>query len=669
MSVQPWINLAWLSWIIPLIGALLTPLLAKMGGKVRDYGAVLFSFLAMLMTLQLLPLLWMDVEWPIHGGFSWVLVPGAPILGNIGAGMLLDPLSVIMANVVAVISFLIMVYSLGYMHGDPGLTRYWFFMNFFIANMLLLVLSDNLILMLVGWEGVGLCSYALIGYWYQDSKEGWLHYWVGEPPEAYPPSHCGMKAFMVTRFGDLLMIAGILILASTVGSLNFTELVEMGKNVPAGLQPLLPIALILILGGAIGKSAQLPLMEWLPDAMAGPSSVSALIHAATMVKAGVYLVARLFPIALAWSMSIPAALNFFYAVMWIGAITAFISASQAAVSSELKKVLAYSTVSQIGYMMMALGAGGLTASFITGYVGSLFHLMNHAVFKAALFLASGSIIHACGSRFLRDMGGLRKYMPITFYSMLFAALALMGLPPFGGFWSKDLVLSATLSAGEYAVFLIGVITAILTAFYSLRMIGLVFYGSSKEESREVHEAPKSMWIPYLILAALSLIIGLVAPMLEHGLEKIFGEYSMLSEISKTYEAGAVSFIVPTASILALIIGAIPAYLLYVKRAKDPGEITSRHASLEAIRKFLFRRYYLNAFYYRVIAYPSIRLGQLLFSGFERKVLDRFNYALSSAARGISNAVRKVHTGVLNHYVIGMGVGALILLLIFLIGGA
>ena len=213
MNVQPWINLAWLSWILPLIGALLTPLLAKIGGKVRDYGAVFFSFLAMLMTLQLLPLLWMDVEWPIHGGFSWVLVPGAPILGNIGAGMLLDPLSVIMANVVAVISFLIMVYSLGYMHGDPGLTRYWFFMNFFIANMLLLVLSDNLILMLVGWEGVGLCSYALIGYWYQDSKEGWLHYWVGEPPEAYPPSHCGMKAFMVTRFGDLLMIAGILILS------------------------------------------------------------------------------------------------------------------------------------------------------------------------------------------------------------------------------------------------------------------------------------------------------------------------------------------------------------------------------------------------------------------------------------------------------------------------
>ena len=267
------------------------------------------------------------------------------------------------------------------------------------------------------------------------------------------------------------------------------------------------------------------------------------------------------------------------------------------------------------------------------------------------------------------MGGLRKYMPITFYSMLFAALALMGLPPFGGFWSKDLVLSATLSAGEYAVFLIGVITAILTAFYSLRMIGLVFYGSSKEESREVHEAPKSMWIPYLILAALSLIIGLVAPMLEHGLERIFSEYLLLSEISKVQEVGAVSFVVPTASILALIIGAIPAYLLYVKRAKDPGEITSRHASLEAIRKFLFRRYYLNAFYYRVIAYPSIRLGQLLFSGFERKVLDRFNYALSSAACGVSNAVRKVHTGVLNHYVIGMGVGALILLLIFLIGGA
>jgi len=661
-----WEICAWASWLLPLIGALLTPLLAKLGEKVRDYGAVFFSFLAMVMTFTLLPLLFSGVEWPLVTGFSWVIVPNAPMLSEIHAGLLLDPLSIIMANIVAVVSFLIMLYSIGYMHGDPGLTRYWFFMNFFIANMLLLVLADNLILMLVGWEGVGLCSYALIGYWYQDSKEGWLHYWVGEPPEAYPPSHCGMKAFMVTRFGDLLMIAGILIIAALTKTVSFAELANAGANVAPELQTYLPIALILILGGAIGKSAQLPLMEWLPDAMAGPSSVSALIHAATMVKAGVYLVARLFPIAFTWSSVIPDTMNFFYAVMWIGAVTAFISASQAVVSTELKKVLAYSTVSQIGYMMMALGAGGLTASIIQGYVGSLFHLMNHAVFKAALFLAAGSIIHACGSRFLRDMGGLRKYMPITFYSTLLAALALMGLPPFGGFWSKDLVLSATLSAGQYAVFALGVITAILTAFYSIRMIGLVFYGfSEKGESRHAHEAPKVMWVPYLILAATSLIIGLIAPLLEHDLEKVFAEYFVVHEA--VYESSP-SIMVPIASIIALAIGAIPAYMIYVKGAKRPEEIIAGKGYLEALRKLLLRRYYINAFYYKVIAEPSRKLANALLSGFEIPVIDGFNYALSLAARKVSNAVRKVHTGVLNHYVIGIVLGALIILAWILLGG-
>jgi len=665
MTLEPWAVYAWASWLTPLVGALLTPLLARLGKKVRDYGAVAFSFLGMLMAFNLLPLLFQEVKWPLTSQVSWLLIPGAPILSEVKAGILLDPLSIIMANIVAVVSFLIMVYSVGYMHGDPGLTRYWFFMNFFIANMLLLVLADNFLLLLVGWEGVGLCSYALIGYWYQDSREGWLHYWVGEPPEAYPPSHCGMKAFLVTRLGDLLMIAGVLIIAVLTGSLDFAELAEAGKAVPPGLHPLLPAALILILGGAVGKSAQLPLMEWLPDAMAGPASVSALIHAATMVKAGVYLVARLFPIALEWSLVIPEAMNFFYAAMWIGAITAFIAATQALVSTELKKVLAYSTVSQIGYMMMALGAGGITMGLIAGYVGSIFHLMNHAVFKAALFLAAGSVIHACGSRFLRDMGGLRRYMPLTFYSMLFAALALMGLPPFGGFWSKDLVLAATLSAGEYLVFAIGLVTAILTAFYSMRMIGLVFVGRSEAGKSKAHEAPRVMWAPYLILAAGSLIIGLVAPVLEHGLEEVFAEYLVIH--GAPHGAGGQELLVPLLSVVAVAVGAVPAYAIYVKGVRSPEEIFSKHPSLEALRRFILRRYYINAIYYRVFADPSVRLAQAIFRGFEQNLLDRLNYALSSAARKTSDIVRKIHTGVLSHYIIGIIIGALILIAL-LLGG-
>ncbi|MCX8187930.1 MAG: NADH-quinone oxidoreductase subunit L [Nitrososphaeria archaeon] len=666
MSLEYFTTIAWLSWTIPLVGAILTPLLSRIGPKARDYGAVAFSLLAMLMTLQLIPSLMMEVEWPIRSRVSWLIIPGAPIIGEVGAGMLLDPLSVVMVNVVSVVSFLIMLYSLSYMHGDPGLTRYWFFMNFFIANMLLLVLSDNLILMLIGWEGVGICSYALIGYWYQDSREGWLHYWVGEPPEAYPPSHCGMKAFMVTRLGDLFMMAGILMVAVSTGTLDFVELAEAGKIVPANLQPLLPAALILILGGAVGKSAQLPLMEWLPDAMAGPASVSALIHAATMVKAGVYLVARLFPIALEWSSAVPEAMNFFYATMWIGAVTAFIAATQAMASTELKKVLAYSTVSQIGYMMMSLGAGGVAMGLIAGYVGSIFHLMNHAVFKAALFLASGSVIHACGSRFLRDMGGLRKYMPITFCGMLLATLALMGLPPFGGFWSKDLVLTATLSAGEYVVFGIGLATAILTAFYSMRMIGLVFFGASEQRGSRVHEAPRIMWAPYTALAAGSLIIGFAAPFLEHGLEEVFAGYITIHGAS--HGAGGWNQLVPLFSVAAVVLGTIPAYLIYVKRTWKAEEIISKHRSLEALRRFILRRYYLNAVYYMAFVKPSLRLAETVFRGFEQGLLDRLNYAISYTARKTSDIVRRIHTGVLGHYVIGIMIGALILIAL-LLGGA
>ncbi len=666
MSLELWAIYAWTSWMMPLVGALLTPLLARIGGRARDYGAVIFSFFAMLTTLSLIPLLFEEVKWPLRSQISWVLLPGAPILSEIKAGVLLDPLSIIMVNIVSVVSFLIMVYSLGYMRGDPGLTRYWFFMNFFIANMLLLVLADNLILMLVGWEGVGLCSYALIGYWYRDSREGWLHYWVGEPPEAYPPSHCGMKAFMVTRFGDLFMIAGTLMLAATVKTVSFPELLHADSLAPANLKWLLPISLILILSGAVGKSAQLPLMEWLPDAMAGPSSVSALIHAATMVKAGVYLVARLFPIALSWSASVPTTTSFFYAVMWIGALTAFIAASQAVASTELKKILAYSTVSQIGYMMMALGAAGLSTEIIGGYVASIFHLMNHAVFKAALFLAAGSIIHAAGSRFLRDMGGLRKHMPITFYSTLLAAFALMGMPPFGGFWSKDLVLSMTLSSGEYAAFILGLVTAILTAFYSIRMMGLVFYGGGKSE--EAHEAPRVMWVPYLILAVLSLILGLVAPLLEGGLEKVLARILPVHAHSASGALGP-QLIVPLASIIAIVIGAAPAYALYVRRVKGQGEIVERRGYMKALRTLLIRRYYINAFYYKAIAHPSIRLSQIASKVLELKVIEGINNALSIGARRFSDLIRKAHTGVLNHYVIGLILGALILIMLILTGGA
>ncbi|MEM3451498.1 MAG: proton-conducting transporter membrane subunit, partial [Nitrososphaerales archaeon] len=280
---------AWLCWLFPMIGAFLTPLLAKINPKARDYGAVLFSFLAALMTIMLIPLIFNVEELPKWEILPWIELEGFPVLSKIEFGILVDPLSIIMANVVAVISFLIMVYSLGYMKGESGLTRYWFFMNFFIGNMLLLVMSENFVQTLFGWEGVGLCSYALIGFWYRDAKEDYLKCWVGEPPEAYPPSHCGMKAFITTRIGDISLLIGIVIIVAFTGTLSYMELIEKVEHLPHEFMWILVPAAILLFGGPIGKSAQLPLMEWLPDAMAGPTTVSALIHAATMVKAGVYL--------------------------------------------------------------------------------------------------------------------------------------------------------------------------------------------------------------------------------------------------------------------------------------------------------------------------------------------------------------------------------------------
>src|SRR5690349_13569662 len=409
--------LPWLIWATPLAGALLTPAFAKIHNRLRDYGAVAFTLIAaVLATLTTFTVAQGDYQ------VKWI----SSSIFNVNAGVLVDPLSMFLVNIVAWISFLIMVYSLQYMKGKFGLTRYWFFMNLFIGNMLLLVLADNLLLMFFGWEGVGLCSYALIGHFYHDEPE----HWVGVPgdsalgvPEAFPPSHAGMKAFIMTRIGDIALLVAIFLIFATAGTFNYGELAaKLGQpgswaSVLSGLGLLLPTAL-LFFGGPIGKSAQFPLQEWLPDAMAGPTSVSALIHAATMVKAGVFLIGRMGPvffIALSQFNQVP---QFFEVIAWIGAFTALLAASQAAVAREIKKVLAYSTVSQIGYMMLALGVAGLSANFLSGYTAGIFHLLSHAVFKASLFLAAGWVLHVAESRFMDEMGGLAKAMRLTSASML-----------------------------------------------------------------------------------------------------------------------------------------------------------------------------------------------------------------------------------------------------------
>ena len=672
-KMDTWINYypAILCWAVPLFGSALNPIASKFGNKARDLYAVSLSAAASLFALMMIP--WLtSAPLPIDLRFPWLELPQSPI-GNIQLGVLIDPLSIIIANVVAPISLLIMIYSIKYMEGDPSMTRYWFFMNLFIGNMLLLSLSDNFIQMMFGWEGVGLCSYALIGFWNRDSKEDWLKSWVGEGREAYPPSHAGMKAFVMTRFGDLVMLLGIILLSLALGSVNFLDMQESVRAIPGSLGYLLLPAALLIFFGAIGKSAQLPLMEWLPDAMAGPSPVSALIHAATMVKAGVYLVARIFPIfyiAMTHSAEI---IYFFQAVAWIGAITSFVAATEALASTELKKVLAYSTVSQIGYMMLAMGVAGTAAEFYLGYTGGLMHLMSHAVFKASLFLAAGAIIHAAKSRFFRDMGGMRKKMPITFASMLLASLSLMGVPLlFGGFWSKDLILESALVSGTPVLFIIGIATVALTGFYTVRMLGLVFFGEPRAYSGDVDasarlkDPSRAMWMPFLILASITVVLGIFGYSEREWLVSLMAEYygNVVGLVGATLEGGlATQLLTGLASASCLLVGAIPAYLIYVKQQS----IRQSLSLFRRIAVILQKRYYINIAYYSLFVNPLIKVSGWLEITLEQGVFNNANKGIANMAGALAQRLRRVQTGDLNINVlmmlVGMGILALMVILV------
>jgi NADH-quinone oxidoreductase subunit L len=649
--------LGWLTWIFPFIGAVLTPLLARINGKVRDYGAVGFSFLGALSAGLLIPFALFQTPQDLQANWIQSL--------NIKAGILLDPLSIIMVNVVSWISFLIMVYSLAYMHGDDGLARYWFFMNFFIGSMLLLVMSDNLLQLFFGWEGVGLCSYALIGHWYQDP----IDKWVGSLDQkslnvsmAYPPSHAGMKALVVTRVGDIGLLIAIFMIYAYSGTLNFVQLSDSvtwaAPLLKMGL--LVPLAL-LFFWGPIGKSAQFPLHEWLPDAMAGPTSVSALIHAATMVTAGVYLAARAGPMFFNIIVQLGQPTYFFEMVAWVGAFTTFMAASQAVVSKELKKLLAYSTVSQIGYMMLGIGAGGLASEFVTGMSAGIFHLMTHALFKAAAFLVAGAVLHTVESRFMGDMGGLRQSMKITFVSMLVAMLALSGVPPLSGFWSKDAIIAATVLTGQWPLMLFAWATVGLTFLYSLKVVGLVFLGPKsehvkklEEEGHHLHEAPKLMWIPYLIMAVATVLIGLAGPYVEsfftnalaNTLTPLAGPLAGAVEVTSASEQQA-SLVGTAGSLIMLIVGGFFGYMIYISRRLNPTNLVGENGIARSIYNFLWNRWYINPVYYRVFAYGTISAAGAIKKWVELGFFDKISGAVAQLSVNISQGGQGVDLGVID----------------------
>lgn len=673
-------EMVWLVWILPFVAALIMPGVGKASKKATNYVAVGFALASALSAASLLPMALAGDE--IHDQIMWIEAIG------LEAGVLADPISVIMANVVAWISFLIMVYSTGYMKGDRDIIRFWFWMMFFIGSMQIIVLSDNLLQLFFGWEGVGLASYSLISFWYRDKQKdhvgqrgrtalGLLDY--------YSPTHAGMKAFIMTKVGDIMMLSGMLLIFLYAGTFGFRELVETTTwATQMDAVGLLVPAFVLLFGGAVGKSAQFPLNEWLLEAMTGPTAVSALIHAATMVKAGVFLVARIGPIMFALGAAGILGEQFFAIVAWTGAITALLLATQGMTNPEIKKVLAYSTGSQIGYMMMALGVAGLSHQYVDGYTAGFFHLISHAMFKASLFMAAGSLLHVVGSRFMTDMGGLRRHMKKTYAFMWAAGLGLMGAPFITtGFWSKDAIFAAVYESGaEFGMILYGiaVLTAIITAFYTTRMIGMVFHGEKsphiqKMESKghHVHEAHLSMWVPYGILAALTIILGVAGLYIEGSLHHLFEEYldhSFHIHSEHGEETGILGGLNPVAlvsSLAAFGIGILLGYVFYIGRLVSPQRLVSSNLFFYAIHKLLLNRWYLNSIIYWCFVVAPLWLARGLFRYFERTTIDYgMNTGLEKATRWGATVVQGTQTGTVQSYLFVFGAGLLFVVLMLMV---
>jgi NADH-quinone oxidoreductase subunit L len=552
--------------------------------------------------------------------------------------------------------------------------------------MQLIVLSDNLLMVFFGWEGVGLASFALISFWYHDRKKdfvGSLGHYAGGIQMWASPSHAGQKEFFMTKAGDIMMLSGMFLIFGYAGTFGFTELLqdqswatEMANN------NLLVPAAVLIFGGAIGKSAQFPLNEWLLEAMTGPTPVSALIHAATMVKAGVFLVARIGPLFFAVS-----ALNssqFFEVIAWVGAITAFLLATQALVNPEIKKVLAYSTGSQIGLMMMALGVAGLSSSFVDGYTSGFFHLMSHAMFKASLFMGAGAVLHAVGSRFMTDMGGIRGKMKKTFLFMMMAGLSLAAAPFItSGFWSKDAIFASVLESGyqySWALFAIAIMVSFMTAFYTFRMLGMTFFGNKSkfieenESTHHVHEVGAVMWIPFAILAVASIAVGLIGFAFEHQLHEMFSLYLENSfgihtahDVLPQASSGFGPFeglnpIAVAASVGAFALGALLGGLVYMKKVISP-EIVSKSIVSRAIWKFFYNRWYLNTALYWGAVIGPLAIYRIVWRYFESTIIDGINPGLQGTMTYFSKVIKAGQTGIAQTYLFVFAAGMMIIIML------
>jgi NADH-quinone oxidoreductase subunit L len=641
---------SWLVWALPIFSSLLIPLIARFSKNLRAYLAVAVSLIAMLLAFSMIPDVYFNTLENSDSSLPWI-----PPLG-INVGVYVDPLSVLLSCLITFFGLVITVYSIGYMADEEGLTRYYFFMLIFIGSMTGLVMSDNLFQLFIFWEMIGLCSYSLISFWYKR-------------PEAV---RSGIKAFLMTRIGDVCFLAGICLLYTSLGSFSFSYIINNIGKVPLSV---LTASAFLILISAVAKSAQLPLHTWLYSAMEAPTSVSAFLHSATMVKAGVYLIARSILLFGSLTVLIPMWLP---SILWIGTITAFIGATLALSTSDIKGVAAYSTISQIGFMFAALG----TISYFTslfGWFAGLLHLVSHAFFQGLDFLLIGGIIQTVKTRDMRLMGGLRKAMPVTFGLSIIVMLARTGIPPLISFFSKELVIQSVLSSGNLYVTLLLYASTAITFAYTLRVITLVYIREKSDYLKKInlHEAPKIMLFSSGILAALCIVLGL------------FG--NSISQLMRVNVEIGLNEVLSSSTLIflfALFVGGLSIYLAYYRKPLLAEQVRQVFYPLNRI---LENGYFFDAFYEKIVAQGTLLISASL-KHFEVGFLERVPYffagCIISLARGAqkyldifadellymatnktlasASKIKKMRSSSIEHYIAAALVGILIILILIVL---
>jgi NADH-quinone oxidoreductase subunit L len=656
----------WLIPFFPLLGAIINGLLGKRfikNEKVIGAIGTGMLFLSFLVSCKyFIQLLGDSVKSHQNVIASWMSVGKL----QVDWGFLLDPLSALMILVVTGVGTLIHLYSIGYMHGEEGFYRYFSYLNLFVFSMLMLVLGNNALVMFVGWEGVGLCSYLLIGYYFEKKSAG----------------DAAKKAFVMNRVGDFGFLLGLFTLFWALGShgvwtINFVEITENAHLLSGDMilgASVTTVATLCFFLGATGKSAQLPLFTWLPDAMEGPTPVSALIHAATMVTAGVYMIGRM---NLLFAMS-PTTM---FVVALVGALTAIFAATIGFAQNDIKRVLAYSTVSQLGFMFVAMGVGAFTAG--------IFHLMTHAFFKACLFLGSGSVIHAMhkalhhahlddDAQDMRNMGGLRKKMPVTSATFGISCLAISGLPFFSGFFSKDEILWWTFAStrGSKVIWVIVVVAAFMTAFYMFRCLYMTFYGEQKTNPKakdHVHESPWVITLPLVVLAGLATVGGLIG--IPHAIDiahignklnaflaPVFHHSQELYKI-EAHGSASTEIILMVFSVAVALAGIGLATVMYMKDPSLPGKFTAKFPTLHRI---VFNKWYVDEIYDTLFVNSTKKLGIFCWKGFDVKVVDGIVNGVAKMVGALSSVLRYTQSGLFTNYALTMVLGTVVMLAIFIL---